>query len=116
MTTIRTGSLPSRARLRLALSTIDSAEWPEQFNKAAVLGTRELMYLLKAEPELDWVFLSPPTFLEPGERTGRYQLGKDHLLFAPDGRSHISEEDYAVAMVDELERPAHHRERFTVGY
>jgi len=95
---------------------IDSANWPEQFYKPAVLGTRELLYLLKAEPELDWVFLSPPMFLEPGVRTGRYQLGKDDLLYAPDGRSHISEEDYAVAMIDELERPAHHRERFTVGY
>lgn len=95
---------------------LDSPDWPPQFHKPAVLGTRELLYLLKNEPELDWVFLSPPTFLEAGTRTGQYRVGKDDLLYAGDGRSHISEEDYAVAMIDELERPQHHRERFTVGY
>jgi hypothetical protein len=74
------------------------------------------MYLLKDEPELDWVFLSPSVYLEPGKRTGKYRTGKDHILFDASGRSNISREDYAVAMIDELERPAHHRERFTVGY
>jgi len=106
------------ASLKLADGTVflDSDQWPEQFNKDAVKGTRELMYLLKDEPELDWVFLSPSVFLEPGKRTGKYRIGKDHVLFDPNGRSHISREDYAVAMIDELEVPKHHRQRFTVGY
>jgi hypothetical protein len=106
------------ASLKLPDGTVflDSDQWPEQFSKEAVKGTRELMYLLKDEPELDWVFLSPSVFLEPGKRTGKYRIGKDHILFDANGRSNISREDYAVAMIDELERPAHHRERFTVGY
>ena len=106
------------ASLKLPDGTVflDSDQWPEQFSKEAVKGTRELMYLLKDEPELDWVFLSPSVFLEPGKRTGKYRVGKDHVLFDASGRSNISREDYAVAMIDELERPAHTRERFTVGY
>ena len=106
------------ASLKLPDGTVflDSDQWPEQFSKEAVKGTRELMYLLKDEPELDWVFLSPSVFLEPGKCTGKYRIGKDHILFDANGRSNISREDYAVAMIDELERPAHHRERFTVGY
>jgi uncharacterized protein len=106
------------ASLKLADGTVylDSDQWPEQFNKEAVKGTRELLYLLKDEPELDWVFLSPSVFLEPGKRTGKFRLGKDHILYDATGRSTISREDYAVALIDELERPAHHRERFTVGY
>jgi hypothetical protein len=95
---------------------LDSPDWPPQFKKDGPRGLRELRYMLAKEPGLDWVFLSPSTFIAPGERTGKFRLGKEHLLFGPDGESRISMEDYAVAMVDELERPQHHRERFTVGY
>ena len=97
---------------------LDSPGFPEEFEpfKGAIRGTRALYYLLKEESELDWAFLAPSAFLLPGERTGKFRLGKDHLLFGDDGQSRISLEDYAVAMIDELERPAHHRERFTVGY
>lgn len=68
------------------------------------------------EKEIDWVFFSPAGTLEPGERTGKFRLGKDDLIVDENGNSHISVEDYAVAMVDELEQPAHHYERFTIGY
>jgi putative NADH-flavin reductase len=95
---------------------LDSPDWPAVFQKYAPKGLREIMYMLKKEPDLDWVFLSPSTFIAPGERTGKFRIGKDHLLFGPDGQSRISMEDYAVAMVDELESPKHHSERFTVGY
>jgi hypothetical protein len=95
---------------------LDSPDWPAQFKKDAPRGLRELKVMLAKEPDLDWVFLSPSTFIEPGERTGKFRLDKEHLLFGPDGQSRISMEDYAVAMIDELERPAHHNERFTVGY
>ena len=73
-------------------------------------------YLLKTEPGLDWVFLAPSVMIAPGQRTGKFRLGKDHLLYDAKGKSHISLQDYAVAMVNELEHPKHHRERFTVGY
>ena len=95
---------------------LDSDQWPPQFNKEAVKGVTEYRYMLKAEPDLDWAMLSPSIFIEPGERTGKFRLGKDSLLFDASGRSHISMEDYAVAMIDELEHPQHHCERFTVGY
>lgn len=72
---------------------------------------------LMPEKELDWIFLSPSANLEAGERTAKFRLGKDDLLVdEATGRSHISVLDYAVAMIDELEEPKHHRERFTVGY
>ena len=72
--------------------------------------------LLKQEPALDWTFLSPSALIQPGERTGKFRLGSDQLLVDAAGKSAISTEDFAVALVDELETPAHSRKRFTVGY
>ena len=97
---------------------IDSDQWPQEFEpyREGVRGTREQYYLLKQEPDLDWVFLSPSVMLLPGERTGRYRVGTDQVLYDTDGVSRISLADYAKAMIDELTAPAHHRERFTVGY
>lgn len=71
---------------------------------------------LSKENDIDWVFFSPAGSLEPGERTGKFRLGKDDMIVDAEGNSRISVEDYAVAMVDELEKPAHHKERFTIGY
>ncbi|MFI6044796.1 NAD(P)-dependent oxidoreductase [Nocardia sp. NPDC051321] len=71
--------------------------------------------LYRAETVADWTYLSPPALLEPGERTGTYQTGVDELLEGPDGESAISMEDFAVALLDEAERPAHRRARFTVA-
>jgi uncharacterized protein len=97
---------------------LDSPEFPPEYApyKPAIRGTRELYYLLQKEPHLDWVFLSPSVRLLPGTRTGKYRVGTDHVLYDANGVSTISLEDYAVAMVDELEQPQHHRQRFTVGY
>ena len=71
---------------------------------------------LMNEKEIDWVFFSPAGSLEPGERTGVYRLGKDDLILNAEGQSKISVQDYAKAMIDELENPQHHQERFTIGY
>lgn len=71
---------------------------------------------LMNEKEIDWVFFSPAGSLEQGERTGKYQLGKDDLIINDKGESRISVRDYAKAMVDEFENPQHHKERFTIGY
>jgi uncharacterized protein len=97
---------------------LDSPEFPAAFEpfKPGIRGTRELYYLLKDERGLDWVFLAPSVMISPGARTGKYRVGKDHVLYDEKGKSHISLQDYAVAMLDELEHPRHHRERFTVGY
>ena len=72
--------------------------------------------LLRAEKELNWTFLSPSALFTAGERTGKFRLGNDQLLTVADGKSSISFEDFAVALADEIERPAHIRQRFTVGY
>lgn len=72
--------------------------------------------VLTNEKEIDWVFFSPAGNIAPGQRTGKFRLGKDDLIVDEAGNSNISVEDYAVAMVDELETPRHHQERFTIGY
>ncbi len=94
---------------------VDTPEFPEQW-KPGSLSTREVLYLLRDEPELEWTFLSPSGVIAPGERTGKFRLGTDQLLTDADGESRISVEDYAAAMVDELEKPKHIRRRFTAGY
>jgi putative NADH-flavin reductase len=71
---------------------------------------------LDAEKGIDWVYFCPAGILESGLRTGKYRLGKDDLIVNEKGESRISVQDYAAAMVDELEKPAHHRERYTIGY
>lgn len=98
------------------LRVVDSGVIPD----AIMGGVRSLgeFYLntLMNEKEIDWIFFSPAGTLEPGKRTGKFRLGKDDLIVDENGNSHISVEDYAVAMVDELEMPQHHYERFTIGY
>jgi uncharacterized protein len=97
---------------------LDSTHWDKEFDpyRNAILGTRALYYLLKPVTDLDWVFIAPSAWLRPGERTGVFRTGKDDMLFAADGTSKISNEDYALALVDEVITPQHHRTRFTVGY
>jgi putative NADH-flavin reductase len=64
----------------------------------------------------DWTYFAPAGLFEPGEKTGKFRLGKDDLIVDASGNSRISMEDYAIAAVDELERPQHRSERFTIGY
>ena len=97
---------------------LDSRHWDTAFDphRNAILGTRALYDLLKPVTDLDWVFLAPSARLRPGKRTGIYRTGKDDMLFAADGTSSISNEDFALALIEEVITPRHHRERFTVGY
>ena len=94
---------------------VDTPEFPDEYKSEAIPG-RDFLNLLRSEKELNWTFLCPSGEFGPGERTGKFRLGTDRLLVGPDGKSRISMEDYAMAMVDELETPAHSRRRFTVGY
>ena len=66
--------------------------------------------------DLDWTAISPAASIQPGERTGKFRLGQDHLLEDKEGQSPISREDFAVAIVDEIEKPKHIRKRFTAAY
>jgi uncharacterized protein len=93
---------------------IDTPQFPAAYKAEAAKGG-EFLDLLRKENDLEWTFLSPSEMIGPGERTGKFRLGKDQLLTNDKGSS-ISWEDYAIAAVDELEKPAHVRERFTVGY
>jgi putative NADH-flavin reductase len=71
---------------------------------------------LRAENGLDWTFFSPAAEIGPGERTGKFRLGGDQLVVDANGKSRISYDDYAIALVDELERGQHIKKRFTVAY
>ena len=66
--------------------------------------------------DLDWTAISPPASIQPGVRTGKFRLGGDHLLEDAQGQSRISREDFAIAIVDEIEKPQHRRKRFTAAY
>ena len=88
---------------------------PEQVTDG-MLATRQTLHMLKKEKELEWTFLSPAASIAPGEQTGHYRVGKEQLLKNKEGDSKISTQDYAVAMLDELENPQHIRERFTAAY
>jgi len=79
------------------------------------LACAEQLKACRAEEEVDWAHLSP-ALMEPGARTGRYRLGTDELLVDAEGNSTISMQDLAVALLDEAERPKHHRTRFTAAY
>lgn len=94
---------------------LDTPTFPAQW-KGTAEGARQALNLLRNEPELNWTVLAPSAHLEPGQRTGKFRIGKDQLLVDEAGESHISLEDYAAAMMDELEQPEHPRSRFTVGY
>jgi putative NADH-flavin reductase len=94
---------------------VEEPDFPEQW-KAGSLGTRQFLHLLREEPDLEWTFLSPAQMIQPGERTGNFRLGDDQLLMDAEGQSRISLQDYAVAMIDELEEPRHSRRRFSVAY
>lgn len=90
--------------------------FPETFLPAVKALADVYLIDLMAEKKIDWVFFSPAGTIEPGQRTKKFRLGKDDLILNDKGESKISVQDYAVAMIDELENPAHHHERFTIGY
>jgi putative NADH-flavin reductase len=97
------------------IQAIDAPGFPDWI-KPGSRATSNALEQLQKEPGLDWSFLAPSAQLEPGQRTAKFRLGADQLLVDANGKSRISVQDYAVAMIDELERPAHVRRRFTVGY
>lgn len=93
---------------------VDGPGFPVELRPIA-LACNEQLDVIRGGDEVDWTYLSPPALLEPGVRTGSYRVGRDELLVGPDGTSYLSMEDFAVALLDEAERPRHRRLRFTVG-
>ncbi|KEA65161.1 Rrf2-linked NADH-flavin reductase [Marinobacterium lacunae] len=94
---------------------IDTPEFPAEYKETAE-GARYALNTLRAQSDVSWTMLSPAAVIAPGERTGRYQLGTDQLLTDTAGNSQISVEDYAKALIDELESPQHINSRFTLAY
>src|SRR6185312_10416435 len=101
--------------VRPGVRVVDNPDFPAAVRPGSLATINALEQLTK-EPDLDWSYLAPSANMTPGHRTGHFRLGGDQLLTDANGQSHISVQDFAVAMIDELERPAHIRRRFTVGY
>jgi uncharacterized protein len=94
---------------------IDSPHFPV-FAKDEALGGKRFLDQLRDVQDVEWTMLSPSALFTAGERTTTFRLGDDTLLTGADGKSWISYEDFAIAMLDEVETPRHIRRRFTVGY
>lgn len=98
------------------VDVVDSDFYPAE-HKAHTLRNREILRSLKrGEHDLDWTYVSPPLSIAAGERTGTFRLGKDRLLRDEAGLSRISEADFAIAILDELDRRQFIGRRFTVAY
>jgi putative NADH-flavin reductase len=97
------------------LQLVDTPRFPAEY-KAGALAAREALNLIRKEQDLDWTFLCPPILLVPGERTGSYRLGQDAPLMSGEQPGTISVKDLAVALVDEIEKPQHLKQRYTVAY
>jgi putative NADH-flavin reductase len=105
------GSLEVSKGTLLMDSPLFPADW-----KPLAAAHHDALKSLRTVKDLDWTYLSPAGLIEPGERTGKYRTGSDQLVSDAAGKSFISMEDYAVALLDELEHPQHIKKRFTVGY
>jgi len=95
---------------------IDSPQFPASYKPIAEAHAQMLDMLAAEAGDLEWTNLSPPAIIEPGERTGKFRTAVDDLLLDGAGQSRITSEDYAIALVNELEKPTHIRGRFTAGY
>lgn len=94
---------------------VTTPNFPAQYKAEAEKGGA-FLDLLRQEKDLNWTFISPSALFVEGERTGKFRLGSDQLLADANGKSWITFADYAIALAEEIERPAHPRQRFTVGY
>ncbi|MWA11448.1 NAD(P)-dependent oxidoreductase [Streptomyces sp. BA2] len=98
------------------LAIDDPAYVPAAWRHIALASNAQYDAVRTADTDVDWTYLSPSALLEPGVRTGTYRLGADELIVDAEGKSSISMEDLAAALLDEAERPEHRRTRFTAGY
>ena len=89
---------------------VDSPDFPDLYKAEALIAAEALEYFRGLGDAVDWTFISPAPVIAPGERTGVFKLGGD----SPAGDS-VSAEDFAVALIDEIEKPAHVRRRFTLA-
>ncbi|MFF0427975.1 NAD(P)-dependent oxidoreductase [Streptomyces sp. NPDC004520] len=95
-------------------ASLDQLGLPREY-AAAVRGHRDALNVLRTSNRL-WTYFSPAEEIGPGERTGRFRIGGDQPVLDADGRSRISAEDAAIALIDEAELPRFVQRRFTIGY
>ncbi len=105
------GSLEVAPNLQL----VDTPSFPAEYKKVA-MAHRDALQLIQDSKFNHWTYLSPAAYIYPGEKLGKYRLGQDQLLKDSEGNSKISAEDYALALLDEVESPKHKGKRFTVAY
>ncbi|HLV98470.1 MAG TPA: NAD(P)-dependent oxidoreductase [Ktedonobacterales bacterium] len=98
------------------LQLVDSPEFPAAWRPGALAHREGLNIYRQSQGQVDWTYFSPANFIAPGERTGAYRTGTEQLVINDKGESRISAEDYAVALVDEIETPRFVRQRFTAAY
>lgn len=96
------------------VTVISSGHIPAEWVPIAVSHEKVLNRVKNSD--INWTYFSPAGFFVPGERTGKFRLGTNQLIANDQGDSRISLEDYAIALVDELEKPHFERQRFTIGY
>lgn len=100
------------------VQAVDTPSFPKEIYSGAK-AARDYLNVLRKENLIDWVFFSPAFEMHPGVttgRTGKYRLGHENPVFNDENRSILSVEDLAVVIADEIEKPKHHKERFTAGY
>ncbi|HTI11371.1 MAG TPA: NAD(P)H-binding protein [Puia sp.] len=108
----------SSLEIKPGVQLLDTPDFPPQF-KAGASAARDYLAILKKEKDLDWTYFSPAILMNSatsGVRKGTYRTSLDTPVFDKDGKSILSVEDLAVAVVDELEKPKHIRQRFTAAY
>lgn len=96
------------------IQLVDTPSFPPAW-RAIALAHRDVLPVIK-QADIDWSYFSPAALIEPGTRTGKFRVGGTRLVANDQGASKISAEDYAVALVDELENPRHVRQQFTAAY
>jgi uncharacterized protein len=106
------GSLEVAPGVRL----VDTPGFPDEYKSESISQADALAVYRAAPGDIDWTYISPAAEIGPGARTSRYRTGDDALLVDEKGKSFISYEDYAKAVLDEIEQPTHARARMSVAY
>jgi len=96
------------------VTLIKSGHLPQEYMPIAVSHEKAAQVL--KDSDINWTYIAPGAFFVPGERTGKYRTGTNNLITDAKGESKITFADYAIALVDEIEKPAHERALFSVGY
>jgi len=95
---------------------VDTPDFPKPYRNESIQQRKALNTYRSKADGLDWTYIAPAATFTPGERTGAYRTSSNELLKDDTGRSRISYEDFAVAVLDEIETPRHVRDRFGVAY